>query len=50
MIISQVIETLLLCIIDGHYQTSFDTLIGIQYFLDIDNLIDLKHTLFCLTW
>lgn len=31
MIINQVIENLLLlCIIDGYYQTSFDTLIGIQ--------------------
>jgi hypothetical protein len=30
MIINQVIENLLLCIIDGYYQTNFDTLIGIQ--------------------
>jgi hypothetical protein len=40
MIINRVIENLLLCIIDGYHQTNSDTLFGIQYFLDIDNLID----------
>lgn len=30
MIINQVIENLLLCIIDGYHQTNSDTLNGIQ--------------------